>query len=135
MPKVMTKAVHVACTCLILVAGMPHLDGARQMAAAWPPWLRSGGATLGHPVQPFVIAMLDPKFLEDLSARISAALAATPAAEVEKNLRALLTAAFARLDLVTREDFEVQKDLLTRAQSRLATLEARLAELEGRRKT
>jgi len=77
--------------------------------------------------------MLDPKFLSDLSARISAALAATPAADIEKNLRAMLTASFARLDLVTREDFEVQKELLARAQARLAALEARLAELEGRK--
>jgi BMFP domain-containing protein YqiC len=79
------------------------------------------------------IAMLDAKFLENLSARISAALASSPAADIEKNLRAMLTAAFARLDLVTREDFEVQKELLVRAQSRLATLEARLAELEAQR--
>ncbi len=78
--------------------------------------------------------MLDPKLLEDLSARISAALAATPAADIEKNLRALLLAQFAKLDLVTREDFEVQKELLARAQARLAQLEARLAEIEGRRK-
>lgn len=78
--------------------------------------------------------MIDPKFLEDLSARISAALAATPAADLEKNLRAMLTAQFARLDLVTREDFDIQKELLARAQARLAQLEARLAELETQRK-
>lgn len=79
------------------------------------------------------IVMPDPKFFEDLSAGISRALAATPAADIEKNLRALLTAQFARLDLVTREDFELQKALLTRAQARLAQLEARLAELEARK--
>lgn len=78
--------------------------------------------------------MLDPKILEDLSARLARILAATPAADIEKNLRALLVARFAKLDLVTREDFEVQKDLLTRAQARLAALEARLAELEARRR-
>lgn len=78
--------------------------------------------------------MLDPKILEDMSARISAALAASPAADLEKNLRAMLISAFARLDLVTREDFEVQKDLLARAQSRLAALEARLAEIDAQRK-
>ncbi|MBA3033224.1 MAG: accessory factor UbiK family protein [Gammaproteobacteria bacterium] len=82
--------------------------------------------------------MLDPKFLEglstQLSAQISGALAATPAADIEKNLRAMLTAAFARLDLVTREDFEVQKELLARARARLATLESRLADLEAHRK-
>lgn len=77
--------------------------------------------------------MLDPKLLEDISARVSAALAATPAADIEKNLRALLMAQFARLDLVTREDFEVQKELLARALARLAALEARLAEREVRK--
>lgn len=78
--------------------------------------------------------MLDPKQLEDMSARIARALAATPAADIEKNLRALLSAGLARLDLVTREDFEVQKALLARAQERLAALEAKLPELEGRQK-
>jgi BMFP domain-containing protein YqiC len=76
--------------------------------------------------------MLDPKFLEDISTRISAALAATPAADIEKNLRAVLTAQLAKLDLVTRTDFEIQKELLARAQARLAVLEARLAEIEGK---
>lgn len=81
--------------------------------------------------------MLNAQFFDDLSAqlsaKISAARAATPAADIEKNLRALLISAFARLDLVTRDDFEVQKDLLARAQVRLAALEARLAEIEARR--
>ncbi|MDP1651866.1 MAG: accessory factor UbiK family protein [Rhodocyclaceae bacterium] len=78
--------------------------------------------------------MLDPKFFEDICAGISRALAATPAADIEKNLRTLLSAQFAKLDLVTREDFEIQNELLARAQARLAQLEARLAELEGQRK-
>ncbi len=78
--------------------------------------------------------MLDPKKLEELSARISAALAATPAGDIEKNLRAMLTAGLAKLDLVTRDDFEVQKALLAQAQARLTALEARLAELEAQRK-
>lgn len=79
--------------------------------------------------------MLDPKLLENMSAQISAALAATPLADIEKNLRAMLIAQFAKLDLVTREDFEVQKELLGRARSRLAALEARLNEIEARRKS
>jgi BMFP domain-containing protein YqiC len=78
--------------------------------------------------------MPDPNVLDDLSARISQALAATPVADIEKNLRAMLTAGLAKLDLVTREDFEIQKELLMRAQQRLAALEARLAAIEGRRK-
>ena len=77
--------------------------------------------------------MPNPKFLEDLSARIAAVLAATPAADIEKNLRVLLASALARLDLVTREDFDIQKELLARAQSRLAALETRLTEIESAR--
>jgi BMFP domain-containing protein YqiC len=77
--------------------------------------------------------MLDPKFLEDLSAKISAMLANTPLADAEKNLRAVLTAQLNKLDLVTRDDFEIQKALLSRAQERLAALEQRLAEIEGQR--
>lgn len=78
--------------------------------------------------------MPDPQALEELSARISQALAATPVADIEKNLRAMLTAGLAKLDLVTRDDFEVQKALLARAQERLAALEAKLAALEQQRK-
>jgi ubiquinone biosynthesis accessory factor UbiK len=78
--------------------------------------------------------MLDSKLFENLSAQISATLAATPLVDIEKNLRAMLMASFARLDLVTREDFEVQKELLVRAQARLLALEAKIAELERQRK-
>lgn len=85
------------------------------------------------PIRFIEAIMLDPKFFEDISAGISRALAATPAADIEKNLRAMLTAQFAKLDLVTREDFDIQKELLARAQARLAQLEARLAELEARK--
>jgi len=77
--------------------------------------------------------MLDPKLFEEISAKISAALASTPAADIEKNLRALLTAQFARLDLVSRQDFDVQADLLARALERLADLEKRIAAIEARR--
>ena len=77
--------------------------------------------------------VIDPKLFEELRARIDEALRASPAQDVEKNLRALLAAWFDRLDLVLREDFEVQKKLLERAQAKLAELEARIAELEARK--
>ena len=70
--------------------------------------------------------------LEELSARISEFLAASPAKDLEKNLRALLTAAFAKLDLATREEFEVQAKALARAREKLAELERRVVELEVR---
>ena len=59
-------------------------------------------------------------------------LARSPAADLEKNLRALLQSAFSRLDLVTREEFDVQREVLARTRAKLPELEAKLAELEGR---
>ena len=70
--------------------------------------------------------------LEDLSARISEFLAASPAKDLEKNLRALLSSAFAKLDLATREEFEVQTRTLARTREKLAELERRVVELEAR---
>ena len=78
-------------------------------------------------------ALMDRTSLfEDLSARIGEFLAASPAKDLEKNLRALLAAAFARLDLATREQFEVQTKTLARTREKLAELERRVVELEAR---
>jgi hypothetical protein len=77
--------------------------------------------------------MLDPKALEELSARFSALLKATPAGDVEKNVKAFLSIGLTRLNLVTREEFEVQREVLAEARRRIAALEARVAELEARR--
>jgi BMFP domain-containing protein YqiC len=77
--------------------------------------------------------MLNPKLLDDMSARISALMANTPAADIEKNLRALLSSLFGRLDLVTREEFDVQREVLVRTREKLTQLEARIAELETRK--
>ena len=77
-------------------------------------------------------AMPQTRLLDDLSARISEFLAASPAKDVEKNLRALLSAAFAKLDLATRGELEIQAKVLARARDKLSELEARVAELESR---
>jgi ubiquinone biosynthesis accessory factor UbiK len=77
--------------------------------------------------------VIDPKMFEELRSRIDEAFRNSPAQDIEKNLRALLSSWFERLDLVLREDFEVQKKLLERAQAKLAELEGRIAELEGRK--
>lgn len=74
--------------------------------------------------------MLDPKLLDDISAKFSALLAATPARDVERNARAMLTGMLSRLDVVTREDFDVQVEMLARARARVEQLEARVAALE-----
>ncbi len=75
--------------------------------------------------------MPQARILEDLSARISEFLAASPAKDLEKNLRALLSAAFSKLDLATREELEIQIKVLARTREKLAELEARVAELEA----
>jgi BMFP domain-containing protein YqiC len=77
-------------------------------------------------------AMPQTRILDDLSARISEFLAASPAKDVEKNLQALLSAAFAKLDLATRAELEVQAKVLARSREKLSELEARVAELEAR---
>jgi BMFP domain-containing protein YqiC len=78
--------------------------------------------------------MADKRFFDELNERISDAFRNSPAQDLEKNLKALLASGFSRLDLVLREDFEVQQKLLERAQAKLAELEARIAELEARGK-
>lgn len=54
-------------------------------------------------------------------------------ADLEKNFRSLLQSGFSRMDLVTREEFEIQAGVLARTREKLEALEARLAELEGAR--
>lgn len=77
---------------------------------------------------------IDPKILDDLSNRLAGLLPSGARAlgqDLEKNLRAALSAAFARLDLVTREELEIQSGVLQRTRERLIELERRIAVLEG----
>ena len=74
--------------------------------------------------------MADQKLLDEINDKVKAILAQSPAADIEKNMRAMLTALFSRLDLVTREEFDVQSQVLARTREKLAQLEAKLAELE-----
>jgi BMFP domain-containing protein YqiC len=76
--------------------------------------------------------MLDPKMFEELSARLGAIIAASPAADIEKNARALLSGFFAKLDLVTREEFDIQAQVLLRTREKLKALEERVAGMENR---
>lgn len=76
--------------------------------------------------------MQQNRLFEELSGKISALLAQTPAKDAEKNLRALLASFFAKLDLVTLEEFDVQARLLARCREQISRLETRVAELETR---
>ncbi len=75
--------------------------------------------------------MTDPRLIEEIGAKLSEILAASPARDVERNVRALLASFLDRFDLVTREDFEVQKRVLERAQARIGELESRVGQLEA----
>lgn len=76
--------------------------------------------------------MINTQFIDDISNKINALIANTPAADMEKNLRALLQGALTKMDLVTREEFDVQTQVLLQARNKLEQLEKKLAELEAR---
>jgi BMFP domain-containing protein YqiC len=72
------------------------------------------------------------KTLDDLAARIGKAIEDSPAKDIEKNVKALLQGGLARLDLVTRAEFETQAAVLLKTREKLERMEARVAELEAR---
>ena len=76
---------------------------------------------------------MNEKLLAELSARLAALAANNPAKDLEKNFRGMLSSTFSKLDLVTREEYDVQTRLLARAKEKLAAREARIAEIEKRR--
>lgn len=81
--------------------------------------------------------MLSPTqtLLTDLQQRVSDLLRASPAADIERNVKALLGQTFQRMDLVTREEFDVQQLVLLRSREKLEALEKRLAQLEAEQRS
>ena len=76
--------------------------------------------------------MLNAKTFDELAAKISAAIEASPAKDIEKNVKAMLSSGLARLDLVPRSEFDVQAQVLLKTREKLDAMEARLAEIEKR---
>ena len=77
--------------------------------------------------------MFDPKSLEDIANRLAGAIPPGLSGlkdDLEKSFHAILQGALSKLDLVTREDFEVQKLVLAKTRSKLEDLEKRVAEIE-----
>ncbi len=74
--------------------------------------------------------MFNQKLLDEIGSKVNEVIAASPAKDVEKNVRAMLSGLFAKMDLVTREEFDVQKEVLLRTREKLSALEARIADLE-----
>ncbi len=71
-------------------------------------------------------------WMEDFQKNMSDLIAKSPAADIERNVKAMMAQTFARLDLVTREEFDVQAQLLERSMARITALESRVQALEGR---
>lgn len=71
-------------------------------------------------------------FLDDIANKLGEVFRHSPARDLEQNIKAGLTSWLSKLDLVTREEFDVQTEVLARTREKLAQLEARLKELEAR---
>lgn len=71
-------------------------------------------------------------FLNDLQSKLSQVLESSPAKDIEKNVKTMLNQGFSKLDLVTREEFDIQAQVLAKTRVRLELLEARVAELEAK---
>jgi BMFP domain-containing protein YqiC len=71
-------------------------------------------------------------FFNDLQGKINQALESTPAKDIERNVKAMMTQGFSKLDLVTREEFDIQAQVLAKTRAKLEALELRVVELERR---
>jgi ubiquinone biosynthesis accessory factor UbiK len=81
---------------------------------------------------PLETNMLSTAMLDELARRIGQTIDASPAKDIEKNIKALLQSSLQRLDLVPREEFELQTQVLQRTREKLEALEARVAQMEAR---
>jgi len=72
-------------------------------------------------------------FVNDLVSKLGDVLKQSPAKDIEQNLKAGVTSMLGKLNMVSREEFDVQTEVLARTREKLAQLEARLAELEKQR--
>lgn len=71
-------------------------------------------------------------FFNDLQGKLNQAIENSPAKDIERNVKAMMTQGFSRLDLVTREEFDIQAQVLAKTRAKLDALEARVAELEAK---
>jgi len=70
-------------------------------------------------------------FFEEFQKNISELIAKSPAADIERNVKAMMGQTFTRLDLITREEFDTHSELLERALTRISVLEAKVQALEA----
>ena len=72
-------------------------------------------------------------FIENLSSRLKEAVEKSPVGDLERNINALLQSAFTKMMLVSREEFDVQTEVLNRTRQKLEALEKKLSELESKK--
>ncbi|AUZ03976.1 MULTISPECIES: accessory factor UbiK family protein [Vitreoscilla] len=75
--------------------------------------------------------MIAKKILEEISSKLGDTIAQSPAKDIEKNVKTLMGSAFNRMDLVTREEFDIQQQVLIKTREMLGKLEQRVAQLEA----
>lgn len=73
---------------------------------------------------------MDMQLIEEFSSKLRETFAKSPAGDLDKNIHALLQSAFTKLALVSREEFDVQTEVLRRTREKLEALEKKLTELE-----
>jgi hypothetical protein len=69
-------------------------------------------------------------FFNDLQGKINQAIESSPAKDIEKNVKSMMTQGFSKLDLVTREEFDIQNQVLAKTRAKLEALEQRVQQLE-----
>jgi BMFP domain-containing protein YqiC len=75
-----------------------------------------------------------PNFFNDLQTKLNQMLENSPVKDIEKNVKTMLNQGFSKLDLVTREEFDIQAQVLAKTRAKLEALEVRVAELEAQAK-
>ena len=78
--------------------------------------------------------MFNSQVITDISNKIRELVKNSPLEDVDKNIHALIKGAFTKMELVSREEFDVQAEVLRNTREKLAKLEAKLAELEEKLK-
>ena len=78
--------------------------------------------------------MFSSEKINEISSKINEMIKSSPLVDVENNINALIKSAFTKMELVSREEFDVQTEVLRNAREKLVMLEAKLAELEEKLK-
>jgi BMFP domain-containing protein YqiC len=105
------------------------LHAPRQCMHQSKPAAHCAGA---HAAQPSKEPQQMNNFFNDLQGKINQAIESSPAKDIERNVKAMMTQGFSKLDLVTREEFDIQNQVLIKTRAKLELLEQRVAELEAR---